>query len=439
MKRTLYLGIFVFILCIFLMPNVQAEKKLIDTCYYNFNRISPNNDLEKDAYMKVDIYQESTGYSAVVNGLNEFSQLTSDGEINNWGEESDAIFDSEIYYLENGCPPYAIIYYEYSVTYYTREIALVDYELINDPGQYTDGFDAEIYFMGLIDPDAEIEEGKTCKYGKFDIKYTKDNNVLEIIGKEDGIYLPALEMYLAHDSVDLCQNVYVCQHAYTAQTFLYNDNIVMYNDYESLNYLDWRGDSCNLYEPKENKSPNATCVKYANLFKGNDAEGLLGMEDYWTKYKECKENNNAACIATEKSNYDDSKLKLRNWCNTVLSNKNYDDSCVEKCLQMSEDIYDLEDITKTKGTCGFSQRLIIYFANIIRWIKYIIPVVVIILGILDFIKATAGDKDDEMKKAQGRFIKRLISAALIFVIPVIIQFILEKMGFAANGCGVIDL
>ena len=44
-----------------------------------------------------------------------------------------------------------------------------------------------------------------------------------------------------------------------------------------------------------------------------------------------------------------------------------------------------------------------------------------------------------MKKAQGRFVKRLIAAALIFIIPFIIEFVLGKMGFDSNGCGIIDL
>ena len=62
-----------------------------------------------------------------------------------------------------------------------------------------------------------------------------------------------------------------------------------------------------------------------------------------------------------------------------------------------------------------------------------------IFGILDFIKALSSDKDDAMKKAQSNFIKRLIICAIIFIIPFIVEFILEKMGFAANGCGIIDL
>ena len=71
----------------------------------------------------------------------------------------------------------------------------------------------------------------------------------------------------------------------------------------------------------------------------------------------------------------------------------------------------------------------------LRWIKYLLPVVVIILGILDFIKAIGADKEDEMKKAQGSFVRRLIAAALVFLIPLILEFVLDKMGFGYDTCG----
>ena len=53
----------------------------------------------------------------------------------------------------------------------------------------------------------------------------------------------------------------------------------------------------------------------------------------------------------------------------------------------------------------------------------------------DLDKLISADKDDEMKKAQGKFVKRLIAAALIFLIPLIIEFVLGKMGFGYNDCG----
>ena len=133
--------------------------------------------------------------------------------------------------------------------------------------------------------------------------------------------------------------------------------------------------------------------------------------------------------------------KLKTYCNQIYKSLdvNSPTKCVQDCKSAIDEVQDLLDIKYDNSKCGFSEKLAIYIANIVKWLKYIIPVIVIVLGILDFIKAIASEKDDEMKKAQGHFVKRLIAAALIFIIPVIIEFILEKMGFAANGCGIIDL
>lgn len=145
--------------------------------------------------------------------------------------------------------------------------------------------------------------------------------------------------------------------------------------------------------------------------------------------------------------YNKKKDELVTFCQNVISNSNYEiedgkvNNCYSSCLKINNEIAGIENLNGGEKTCGFSQRLIVWVGNIIKWIKYIIPVIVIILGIIDFIKAIASSSDDEMKKAQGRFIKRLVAAALIFIIPFIIEFILDKTGFSeyVSGCGVIDL
>ena len=66
-------------------------------------------------------------------------------------------------------------------------------------------------------------------------------------------------------------------------------------------------------------------------------------------------------------------------------------------------------------------------------------VLVTILSMLDFIKAIASQSDDEMKKAQGKFVKRLIVAALLFLLPFIINFVLKTFGFYNSKCDITDL
>ena len=166
-----------------------------------------------------------------------------------------------------------------------------------------------------------------------------------------------------------------------------------------------------------------------------------------TDYKNC--DNNDLCKPKAITDINKIEENIKSQCTSILKNHDYDGvqkECIENCLNMKEilnsyrqgtDLYD--DGKSNSGQCGFSTRLLLWVVNIMKWVKYIVPALVILLGILDFIKAITSDKDDEMKKAQGRFIKRLIVAALIFIVPFIIEFILDKMGFAANDCGVINL
>lgn len=60
-------------------------------------------------------------------------------------------------------------------------------------------------------------------------------------------------------------------------------------------------------------------------------------------------------------------------------------------------------------------------------LKYAGAILAILLGMLDFFKATISDDDGATKKASKRFIKRLIAAALIFIIPSLVQFILTTV------------
>ena len=170
----------------------------------------------------------------------------------------------------------------------------------------------------------------------------------------------------------------------------------------------------------EESGDNSVCRTYNNLF--------IEMEE---KYKEC---NNTDCNI-----YSIAKEKLKGLCHNVVENRDFNDSCLIKCLDLNQDIYDKIEGNKSSSNdenCGLTTRMLVWINNIVKWVKYILPVIVIVLGILDFIKAVGSDKEDDMKKAQGKFMKRLIAAALVFIVPLILEFILEKMGFNSATCGI---
>lgn len=191
----------------------------------------------------------------------------------------------------------------------------------------------------------------------------------------------------------------------------------------------------------------SSCDKFTSMFSdvARSYKEYLGCGNYLDGASNRKNASVAVCKSKALSKVEEYTNIMTKTCNSILQNQSLssDDGCVDSCLNSIERMKILkEKYIKQKdysATCGFSENLIGWINNILNIVKYILPVLVIILGIIDFIKAIASDKDDEMKKAQGRFAKRLIAAALAFIIPFIIVFVLEKFGFVAEGCGVINL
>ena len=67
-------------------------------------------------------------------------------------------------------------------------------------------------------------------------------------------------------------------------------------------------------------------------------------------------------------------------------------------------------------------------------IQIIIPIGLIIWGMLDLGKAIFQQKDEDIKKAQTTFMKRLIAAVLLFLLIPIVLFILNILGVGETSC-----
>lgn len=83
----------------------------------------------------------------------------------------------------------------------------------------------------------------------------------------------------------------------------------------------------------------------------------------------------------------------------------------EDCQKKCEDILGEELVEKLQ--------------EIVNIIRIMVPILLIVFGTLDFGKAIFSGDENEMKKAQSRFIKRLIIAIGFFIIPSILQLLLN--------------
>ena len=69
-------------------------------------------------------------------------------------------------------------------------------------------------------------------------------------------------------------------------------------------------------------------------------------------------------------------------------------------------------------------------------IQILVPVVLVIIGSIDLFKGITAQKEEDIKKGQTIFIKRLISGVLIFFVFVIVKLLVSAV--ADNSTGLLD-
>ena len=87
--------------------------------------------------------------------------------------------------------------------------------------------------------------------------------------------------------------------------------------------------------------------------------------------------------------------------------------------------------TSAEYSCGgidnfvFSGMLPYVISTLVTLIKIIVPILLIIFGMLDLAKAVIASKEDEIKKAQTTFVKRLIAAVIVFFVVMLVQMVVR--------------
>lgn len=160
----------------------------------------------------------------------------------------------------------------------------------------------------------------------------------------------------------------------------------------------------------------------ANISPRDVADLKEMVLQYADNYKNCLEKiYNAA---------KDGKINLDD---TSVTNLNRDLDSLSSLNFIPQDIEDCETLLGT--------ALLEKIQEYMNIIKIIVPILVVVFSILEFGKVILSSDADEMKKAQAKFIKRLIIAVIIFFVPLLVNFILNMVNSvwgAINGgsCGI---
>lgn len=79
------------------------------------------------------------------------------------------------------------------------------------------------------------------------------------------------------------------------------------------------------------------------------------------------------------------------------------------------------------------RRIFSLLGNLFNIIKIAVPIVIIIMGTIDLVKAMMANDPSTTKKAQTTFIKRLIVAVCIFFVLPLISFLMSLLGENMNN------
>ena len=204
------------------------------------------------------------------------------------------------------------------------------------------------------------------------------------------------------------------------------------------------GDGTSLLYYKQSSCNNVQYTGEYNKFDVNCSFMTSSLYEYQELVEEYKGCSSELCKTNVLSDMQQSEKNLNSRCDNVLQNYEYSDSqkdCIKQCLNLDitlnefkegTDLYNYRLPDATPNACNFSSRLVAWIMKVVEWVRYIVPILLIILSIMDFMKAISSESDDEIRKAGARFVKRLIVAALIFVLPLLLEFLLGIFNIPIN-------
>lgn len=79
-------------------------------------------------------------------------------------------------------------------------------------------------------------------------------------------------------------------------------------------------------------------------------------------------------------------------------------------------------------TCKDLRAVVAIVSFILGIIQWVVPIILIILGTFDLVKAVTAGKEDDIKKGQKTLIKRVIAAVIVFLVPLLVSILMGMIG-----------
>ena len=105
----------------------------------------------------------------------------------------------------------------------------------------------------------------------------------------------------------------------------------------------------------------------------------------------------------------------------------YTDTIIDDYLKYVDKITSINLGSNAQLDCQglLGDDLLDLLAEIFSYVQIAAPILLIVLGSVDFAQAVFSDDKDALKKATSRFVKRAIVCVVIFFVPLILNYLLN--------------
>ena len=258
------------------------------------------------------------------------------------------------------------------------------------------------------------EESKTCYYMSNDNNFKATLKLSWGYNRLIGLNLQTLDDY-AKVSVDKI-----------------GDGIFEFNKEPLINWWDgglnnWYSkctDSGNVcFEPyhknetEANKENNPSCPKYI-VFQHSSQYYVWGTESESIAKKAVQDIRNSGHTGYYAS--------FEKNGSTITSKEYYSEFVVEGIIDYNsvDDEPTCADYNTIFGDKNNPESISYIVNKLLTYVRIIVPILIILLGTIDFAKAVLAGKEDNMKKAQRDFIKRVAAGIIVFLVPTLVNIIM---------------
>lgn len=184
----------------------------------------------------------------------------------------------------------------------------------------------------------------------------------------------------------------------------------------------WKDKHPSDYTYMDDLVKNNKCPDYALLYRGGGFFLVVSDEENLSEVKDALQEHmtgdgDVYQVGCQETVIDNTPTTS----NKPQTSNEYDDPTINSNVTPLSPDFDTYSCGGSYLT-GIPTRIPKLTKFIYIFLQILVPIAIIILGSLDLLKAVGGQKEDEIKKGQQVFIKRLVGAAIVFFVFAIVKF-----------------